>query len=117
MVTWGELIAGAEERVGPADARRIAERASGYPMAELVLHRGETVSPRVTGFFDDMVARRTTGEPLQYVLGQWSFRTLELRVDRRVLIPRPETEVVVDIALTEVQALALDHPPVVADLG
>ena len=41
-----------------------------------------------------MVARRAAGEPLQYVLGRWGFRTLDLFVDRRVLIPRPETEVV-----------------------
>ena len=39
--------------------------------------------------------RRTAGEPLQYVLGTWAFRSLELAVDRRVLIPRPETEQVV----------------------
>ena len=43
-----------------------------------------------------MVERRETGEPLQYVLERWPFRQLELFVDRRVLIPRPETEVVVD---------------------
>ena len=42
------------------------------------------------------------GEPLQYVLGIWAFRTLELAVDPRVLIPRPETEVVVGHALDEI---------------
>ncbi len=45
--------------------------------------------------------RRLAGEPLQYVLGHWAFRHLELKVDRRVLIPRPETEQVVDVALAE----------------
>ena len=39
------------------------------------------------------------GEPLQYVLGRWGFRRLELAVDRRVLIPRPETEVLAELAL------------------
>ncbi len=43
--------------------------------------------------------RRAAGEPLQYVLGRWPFRSLELTVDRRVLIPRPETEQVVEVAL------------------
>ena len=117
MATWGELISAAEPRVGATDARRIAERASGYPMAELALHRGEPIGARVRGFFDEMVARRSRGEPLQYVLGQWSFRTLELRVDDRVLIPRPETETVVDVAIGELAALALDRSPVIADLG
>ena len=46
-----------------------------------------------------MVARRAGGEPLQYVLGRWGFRTLDLLVDRRVLIPRPETEVVAGLAI------------------
>jgi len=44
---------------------------------------------------------RAAGEPLQYVLGTWAFRSLELRVDRRVLIPRPETEQVVEVALAD----------------
>jgi release factor glutamine methyltransferase len=57
--------------------------------------------------------RRMAGEPLQYVLGRWPFRTLDLQVDRRVLIPRPETEHVVGVALA-----ALDHDSRVAvDLG
>ena len=48
---------------------------------------------------DSMVARYRTGEPLQYVLGEWSFRHLTLAVDRRVLIPRPETELVAEVAI------------------
>ena len=48
---------------------------------------------------DQMVERRAAGEPLQYVLGRWGFRRLDLMVDRRVLIPRPETEQVVEVAL------------------
>ena len=46
-----------------------------------------------------MVARRQAGEPLQYVLGSWAFRHLDLLVDRRVLIPRPETELLVEVGL------------------
>ncbi len=53
-----------------------------------------------------MVTRRAAGEPLQYVLGRWAFRRLDLVVDRRVLIPRPETEQVVEVALAELAALA-----------
>ena len=50
--------------------------------------------------------RRASGEPLQYVLGRWQFRTLELDVDQRVLIPRPETEQVVEVALGELARIA-----------
>jgi release factor glutamine methyltransferase len=61
------------------------------------------------------LARHAAGEPLQYVLGRWGFRHLDLMVDRRVLIPRPETERVVDVALR--LARSLPAPIVVADLG
>ena len=66
-----------------------------------------------------MVARRSTGEPLQYVLGRWGFRRLDLMVDRRVLIPRPETEQVVSVALAELERLVEMGvgDPVIVDLG
>jgi release factor glutamine methyltransferase len=76
----------------------------------------ERVTPRARDYFESMVARRAQGEPLQYVVGRWGFRNLELFVDRRVLIPRPETEQVVQVALTELDRLA-DPDPVVVDLG
>ena len=66
--------------------------------------------------FRALVARRLAGEPLQYVLGSWAFRQLDLLVDRRVLIPRPETEWVVEQALGLLPAAA-DRPAVVVDLG
>jgi release factor glutamine methyltransferase len=53
-----------------------------------------------------MLERRESGEPVQYVLGHWAFRKLDLLVDGRVLIPRPETEVVVEEALAELDLLA-----------
>jgi release factor glutamine methyltransferase len=51
----------------------------------------------------ELADRRACGEPLQYVLGHWSFREIELTVDRRVLIPRPETEQLVEVALGELR--------------
>ena len=62
-----------------------------------------------------MLARVHAGEPLQYVLGRWGFRHLDLMVDRRVLIPRPETETVVEVALR--RARPMPSPIVCADLG
>lgn len=61
-----------------------------------------------------LARRRQAGEPLQYVLGRWPFRGVELSVDRRVLIPRPETEQVVEVALA---ALGQRRPRVIVDLG
>lgn len=67
-----------------------------------------------------MAARRQAGEPLQYVFGHWPFRSLDLLVDPRVLIPRPETEQVVEVALGELAEAAAStrpRPPVAVDLG
>jgi release factor glutamine methyltransferase len=60
--------------------------------------------------------RRLHGEPLQYILGHWPFRSLDLDVDPRALIPRPETEELVDVALRELASAAVPAPLIV-DLG
>jgi release factor glutamine methyltransferase len=60
--------------------------------------------------------RRLAGEPLQYVIGHWPFRALDLDVDPRVLIPRPETEGLVDVALGELP-LGASLAPLLLDLG
>jgi release factor glutamine methyltransferase len=116
-LTWRHLYQLATERLGQAhEARRIVERASGCDGAEWLLVLDEPVPPRALPFFDEMVERRAAGEPLQYVLRRWGFRTLELLVDPRVLIPRPETEVVVEVAIRELRR-SPSRRPLVADLG
>lgn len=103
------------------DARRIVEGASGNEGAAFALGLDDPVTVRGMATFDAMVARREAGEPLQYVLGGWGFRQLDLFVDRRVLIPRPETEQVVEAALVEVRRMggagAAVAPVCVVDLG
>ena len=114
----------AARRLGSAvDARRITERAAGFEGSHFVIGLDEDVPARAVPFFQAMVERRATGEPLQYVVQRWGFRHLDLFVDRRVLIPRPETEQVVEAALGEARRLGdLMAGPgpgslVVADLG
>jgi release factor glutamine methyltransferase len=63
---------------------------------------------------DRLLARREKREPLAYVLGEWGFRRLTLAVDPRVLVPRPETEIVVERALARVASL---EAPRVLDVG
>lgn len=63
---------------------------------------------------DRLVERRAAREPLAYVLGEWGFRRLTLAVDSRVLVPRPETEVVVERCLARLEGLAA---PRVLDVG
>jgi release factor glutamine methyltransferase len=62
----------------------------------------------------ELVRRRGTREPLAYILGEWGFRRLVLKVDSRALIPRPETEVVVERCLTLLDGVEV---PVVLDVG
>jgi release factor glutamine methyltransferase len=76
---------------------------------------GETATAAGRARLAGLAERRLAGEPLQYVLGHWSFRGLDLLVDRRVLIPRPETEVVAEVALAE--ARRGGPSGVVADMG
>jgi release factor glutamine methyltransferase len=75
----------------------------------------EPATVRMVAHLDSMVTRQRAGEPLQYVLGEWDFRRLTLAIDRRVLIPRPETELVAEAAIEK--AAAFEPTRVVADLG
>ena len=99
-----------------AEARWMVEEASGTAQGDWHLGSEELATVRGVAALDAMVARRLAGEPIQYVLGRWAFRTLDLAVDRRVLIPRPETEAIVDIARGELDRYGKDYPLVV-DLG
>jgi release factor glutamine methyltransferase len=103
--------------MGAREAWFVLERASGYDRAGLIPRLEDAVPARTVDFVHRMLERRRTGEPLQYVLGVWSFRRLELVVDRRVLIPRPETEMVVEVALEELRRLDGDHRLLSVDLG
>ena len=58
---------------------------------------------------DAMLVRRLAGEPLQYVMSRWAFRHLDLFVDKRVLIPRPETELAVEHALSMLANLDVER--------
>ncbi|HYL51534.1 MAG TPA: peptide chain release factor N(5)-glutamine methyltransferase [Acidimicrobiia bacterium] len=134
--TWRELRAHAAEQLADAgvipaqaEARFMVERASGYDADEWPDAAEVRPPARAVARLHEMVARRVAGEPLQYVLGAWSFRGLDLMLDRRVLIPRPETELVVEVALEEAVRMGLrrsrrgvalvDAAPraVLADLG
>lgn len=113
MVTWRELTAEATEQLARSEvpdpelsARHIGQRATGTDGADWMAVLDEHATQRHVAAFDAMVARRQAGEPLQYVIGRWGFRHLDLFIDRRVLIPRPETEVVAGQAISEVRRLS-----------
>jgi release factor glutamine methyltransferase len=102
------LAAGGIEQPA-AEARFMVETASGYDASEWVDAADVLAPARAEARLHEMSARRLRGEPLQYVLGEWSFRGLDLMVDSRVLIPRPETEWLVEVALAEAERLGLQR--------
>ena len=115
-VTWRTLLNETIEVLGERpQARWICETACGLDGDEFLAELDEPATERMVAQLDAMVARYRAGEPLAYVMGHWSFRTIELMVDRRVLIPRPETEVVAGRALELARSFA-DRRRVV-DLG
>ena len=130
-ITWAALADETTQRLAassrpevadnaPAHGRLIAMRAAGAEPGEWLDRARDLASVRGVAALDKMVARRLEGEPLQYVLGEWGFRRLDLFVDRRVLIPRPETEVVAGLALAELERAVQPGSataPLVADLG
>ncbi len=121
-MTWRQVLERALATLAPGDAWRVVERASSFDRAELVVNLDTPAPDRSVAFAESLVARRAAGEPLQYVLGQWGFRHLDLLVDRRVLIPRPETEVVAGVAVDELRRLVPAEPrrrvpPQVVDIG
>lgn len=93
---WNETTENRGDRV---EARWLCEHASGADGVEFDEILDEHPSTRALAHLDAMLARLATGEPLQYVMGRWAFRHLDVMVDSRVLIPRPETELLVDIVV------------------
>ena len=98
--TWRELLDETTELLGDRnEARWMCEEASGLDGTEFLEEIDRPATQRMGLALQAMVGRRLAGEPLQYVLGHWPFRHIDLLVDRRVLIPRPETELVAETAL------------------
>ncbi len=120
-VSWRELWDNLVRHHGRPQARWLCEEACGAFGDEFLEVLDEPAGERQVAHLDAMLARRRAGEPLQYVLGHWSFRTLDLLVDRRVLIPRPETEMVAGAAIECARGLLAEWPSerplAVADLG
>ena len=96
------------------DAEILVAHVLGTSRSELTLEPKRRLTREEADTLEALVARRETREPLAYVLGEWGFRRLTLRVDRRVLVPRPETEIVVERCLRRLEGV--DEPRVL-DVG
>lgn len=96
------------------DAERLLGHVLGVDRVELYMRFDRPLTEGERDTARALVARRAAGEPLQYVLGEWGFRRLTLAVDRRALIPRPETETVVERCLALLDGA---EAPRVLDVG
>jgi release factor glutamine methyltransferase len=96
------------------DAELLVAKALDRTRLELYTEHGRALSEDELGACRALIERRGKREPIAYILGEWGFRRLMLKTDRRALIPRPETEVVVDRCLEHIRGVAR---PAVLDVG
>lgn len=96
------------------DAEHLLGKALGLSRVELYTHYDRPLSENERTAYRELIRRRGEREPLAYVLGEWDFRRLTLSVDSRALVPRPETEAVVERAL---ELLDGKPDPDVLDVG
>jgi release factor glutamine methyltransferase len=120
-VTLGEVLRGATEYLAGrgidtarVDAELLLARALGLSRIELYTQHDRPLTDAERAAARELVQRRGQREPLAYVLGDWDFRRLTLKTDRRALVPRPETEIVVERCLALLQGI---EAPKIADVG
>lgn len=98
------------------NARELLLGISGLSRFSLMLSADQPVDPAVEAQYRRRIARRKQRYPLQYLLGEWDFYGLTLKVGEGVLIPRPETELLVEITLDFLKQKKMDRPVQIWDL-
>jgi release factor glutamine methyltransferase len=109
-----EFLAGKGVPSPRVDAEHLVASALAVKRLDLYLQHDRPLTEAEVAAARELVRRRGTREPLAYVLGEWGFRRLTLATDRRALVPRPETEIVVDRCLAHVAEL---DAPTMLDVG
>ena len=108
------LLRTARSRIDPVDAQWLLAHVLGQSPAWLYAHANDAVEAAVAARFESLLERRHAGEPVAYLTGHRGFWTLDLQVTPDTLIPRAETELLVELALAR---LPSDRMLLVADLG
>jgi len=108
------LLRDAGTRIGPVDAQWLLEHALGKPRSWLYAHGDDIADEALAARFEALVARRVAGEPVAYITGRRGFWRFDLAVTPATLIPRVETELLVELALAR---LPQDRELRIADLG
>jgi release factor glutamine methyltransferase len=120
-LTLGEVLKASDEFLARKgvdsprlDAELLLSRALGLSRIELYTQHDRPLTEAERATARELVERRGRREPLAYILGEWGFRRLTLKTDARALVPRPETEIVVERALALLDGVAV---PRVVDVG
>lgn len=108
MTTVSAALAAARAKLPASEARLLLGHLLDREPAWLIAHDDEVVDEAALRRFASLVARRAGGEPLAYLVGRRDFFSREFAVSPAVLIPRPETELLVEVALARIRA---DHAP------
>jgi release factor glutamine methyltransferase len=108
------LLRDAGARIDPVDAQWLLVHALGKPRSWLYAHGDDVADAALVARFETLVARRVAGEPVAYLTGRRGFWSFDLTVTPATLIPRVETELLVELALAR---LPRDREPRIADLG
>lgn len=112
------LIAARGRGLDRLDAHWMLEKLFGQPRTWLIAHEDAVLTPAQRTQYEDWLSRRAAGEPLAYLFGEKDFHGLCLRVGPQVLVPRPDTETLVDWGLELLAGeLAAVGAPQVVDLG
>lgn len=114
MIRVDALLRDARARVEPADAELLLCHQLGKPRSWLFAHGDDLLDAQAVAAFAGLVERRATGEPVAYLTGRRGFWRFDLRVSEATLIPRPETELLVELALHRLPGSGALR---VADLG
>ncbi|MCS7001725.1 MAG: peptide chain release factor N(5)-glutamine methyltransferase [Dehalococcoidia bacterium] len=110
-----QQLAAAGDTEADVAATILLRRALGWTAAQLAANRRLPMPPDAAERFQPMIARRARGEPVAYIVGEWPFHQITLKTDQRALIPRPETELLVDWALAQLDTMPADAR--VVDVG
>ena len=113
-MTLGEALTAARSKIDRLDARLLLQYATGCSHTDLLARPETPVIAPAYEQFSEWVERRIAGEPLAYLVAEAEFRGRVFQVSPAVLIPRPETEVLIDLAREKLQGLVA---PRVLDLG
>jgi release factor glutamine methyltransferase len=120
-LTGAQALAGARSAgIDRLDAQLLLLHALGKPASDrawLMAHDTDPLIAAVSAHFAALTQRRAAGEPLAYLVGRQEFFALDLQVDPRVLIPRPDTETLVNWSLELLKMTGMPAEPAVLDLG